>query len=246
MECSICLTLINADMITATSCAHQFHKKCLNLWFQFHTTCPMCRKTIRTDGVNYLTDEDEDLTDEEIVAKTNDMIDIYDFVFVSDADDFQLRVKTVLDNAFPDTYRYYKTIPLKRDCIRFVISKEVHLPSESWNEPEWYNILKNTDNMEEKMVVLSAVTGDAINFYSFMNDWTLKDLLLIESEKAALVKFISFGHDGVIMTGGGDDEDVVGQICNHFPNLDIVQTCGYYCAFAGDFHERGIREASIF
>jgi hypothetical protein len=45
--CAICLDNMKGEPIgkkvTHTTCAHYFHKACLDKWFEKHTTCPSCR-----------------------------------------------------------------------------------------------------------------------------------------------------------------------------------------------------------
>ena len=70
---------------------------------------------------------------------------------VDDDDDFALRVKTVLDLSCPaNTFRYYKTITEDEGRIQFTISKERQFPSESWDEPEWYTIDRDTKRQSVK------------------------------------------------------------------------------------------------
>lgn len=47
-ECSICQEIYKTgdDVYTIRSCAHTFHKSCLDPWLVAHKTCPNCRVTI--------------------------------------------------------------------------------------------------------------------------------------------------------------------------------------------------------
>ena len=42
-ECSICYDG-NSDY--KTLCKHEFHKSCLNNWYNVKNTCPLCRQSI--------------------------------------------------------------------------------------------------------------------------------------------------------------------------------------------------------
>lgn len=47
-SCSICLENYKTDeLLTILPCIHSFHKLCLDVWIRSHTTCPICRETIR-------------------------------------------------------------------------------------------------------------------------------------------------------------------------------------------------------
>ena len=47
-NCSICLNkLEDNDLYKSNKCKHIFHSKCINTWFNYHTTCPLCRTKIR-------------------------------------------------------------------------------------------------------------------------------------------------------------------------------------------------------
>ena len=43
--CSICLEVID-ETATTLHCSHNFHKKCVELWFLRASTCPMCRAAV--------------------------------------------------------------------------------------------------------------------------------------------------------------------------------------------------------
>ena len=52
--CSICLTHCNYKL---ESCGHNFHKKCLNYWYNSNNNCPLCRskiKNIEFQSKNYI------------------------------------------------------------------------------------------------------------------------------------------------------------------------------------------------
>jgi len=48
-ECSICRHLLNDNDICRkiNQCNHIFHQNCLDTWFNRHTTCPICRASLR-------------------------------------------------------------------------------------------------------------------------------------------------------------------------------------------------------
>ena len=45
-KCSICLKDMYLNEIKKTSCNHNFHNKCLNIWTREHNTCPICRSNL--------------------------------------------------------------------------------------------------------------------------------------------------------------------------------------------------------
>ncbi|XP_078159713.1 RING-H2 finger protein ATL64-like [Carex rostrata] len=54
-DCSVCLAEIgessNGRLLPA--CGHAFHKECIDLWFRYRSTCPVCRADIlREPGVD--------------------------------------------------------------------------------------------------------------------------------------------------------------------------------------------------
>ncbi|CAI9772443.1 unnamed protein product [Fraxinus pennsylvanica] len=48
LECAICLIeFIDEDSLRLlTSCCHVFHQECIDLWFESHKTCPVCRRNL--------------------------------------------------------------------------------------------------------------------------------------------------------------------------------------------------------
>ena len=56
-DCPICLNpLPDNPPITQLNCGHQFHKDCICDWFMNRNkrTCPMCRRVIKENEVNFL------------------------------------------------------------------------------------------------------------------------------------------------------------------------------------------------
>src|SRR2546428_785443 len=49
-DCSICLGNI-LDSVYSTNCGHYFHKECMNEWFVYNNTCPVCRQIQKNDVV---------------------------------------------------------------------------------------------------------------------------------------------------------------------------------------------------
>ena len=45
-NCSICLDVINDNIVCLHKCKHQFHNTCISMWFEKNNTCPLCRETI--------------------------------------------------------------------------------------------------------------------------------------------------------------------------------------------------------
>ncbi|ESQ30033.1 hypothetical protein EUTSA_v10012011mg [Eutrema salsugineum] len=48
LECAVCLTdLVDGDKARVLPrCNHGFHVDCIDMWFQSHSTCPLCRNTV--------------------------------------------------------------------------------------------------------------------------------------------------------------------------------------------------------
>ncbi|KAJ8633844.1 hypothetical protein MRB53_027180 [Persea americana] len=48
LECAICLSEFAGDDVLRllTACSHAFHLGCIDLWFESHTTCPVCRREL--------------------------------------------------------------------------------------------------------------------------------------------------------------------------------------------------------
>jgi len=47
-ECSICIAELadGEEGRLLPRCGHRFHARCVDAWFRFHTTCPLCRATV--------------------------------------------------------------------------------------------------------------------------------------------------------------------------------------------------------
>jgi hypothetical protein len=52
-ECAICITAFKAgDSIrTLSSCSHQFHRSCIDLWLLRRADCPLCKRDVRASDV---------------------------------------------------------------------------------------------------------------------------------------------------------------------------------------------------
>lgn len=48
--CSICQDSYDtqSECRILNACQHRFHRQCIDVWFQSHITCPVCRHDIRT------------------------------------------------------------------------------------------------------------------------------------------------------------------------------------------------------
>ncbi|KAJ0250488.1 RING-H2 finger protein ATL60 [Hirschfeldia incana] len=48
LECAVCLShLVDGDKARVLpGCKHGFHVDCIDMWFQSHSTCPLCRNTV--------------------------------------------------------------------------------------------------------------------------------------------------------------------------------------------------------
>jgi len=47
-ECAICIAELadGEEGRLLPRCGHRFHARCVDAWFRFHTTCPLCRATV--------------------------------------------------------------------------------------------------------------------------------------------------------------------------------------------------------
>ncbi|CAN4115566.1 unnamed protein product [Withania somnifera] len=52
LECTICLCEFSKGekMRYLPKCNHRFHVDCIDMWFQSHTTCPLCRNAVSKIG----------------------------------------------------------------------------------------------------------------------------------------------------------------------------------------------------
>ncbi|GAU13733.1 hypothetical protein TSUD_348370 [Trifolium subterraneum] len=50
LECSVCLSEVveGEKLRVLPQCNHRFHIDCIDMWFQSHSTCPLCRTTLAT------------------------------------------------------------------------------------------------------------------------------------------------------------------------------------------------------
>jgi hypothetical protein len=48
VECAICIAEFadGEEGRLLPRCGHRFHARCVDTWFSFHTTCPLCRATV--------------------------------------------------------------------------------------------------------------------------------------------------------------------------------------------------------
>lgn len=56
LECSVCLSEVTQGEKTRIlpKCSHGFHVQCIDMWFQSHSTCPICRNPIQNSNPNQL------------------------------------------------------------------------------------------------------------------------------------------------------------------------------------------------
>lgn len=59
LECSVCLSEVTQGEKTRIlpNCNHGFHVQCIDMWFQSHSTCPICRNPIQNSNPNQLSPE---------------------------------------------------------------------------------------------------------------------------------------------------------------------------------------------
>ncbi|KAL6845018.1 hypothetical protein ACP4OV_025191 [Aristida adscensionis] len=53
-ECAICIAEFagGEEGRLLPRCGHRFHARCVDAWFRFHTTCPLCRATVLAPADN--------------------------------------------------------------------------------------------------------------------------------------------------------------------------------------------------
>ncbi|CAN6328563.1 unnamed protein product [Urochloa humidicola] len=51
-ECAICIAEFSdgEEGRLLPRCGHRFHARCVDAWFRFHTTCPLCRASVLADS----------------------------------------------------------------------------------------------------------------------------------------------------------------------------------------------------
>ncbi|GLJ38558.1 hypothetical protein SUGI_0786180 [Cryptomeria japonica] len=51
-ECAVCLSEFeeNEKGRLLPNCNHRFHKECIDMWFYSHSTCPLCRTRVQSNG----------------------------------------------------------------------------------------------------------------------------------------------------------------------------------------------------
>ncbi|XP_030535992.1 RING-H2 finger protein ATL3-like [Rhodamnia argentea] len=67
LECAVCLSeLVQGERARIlTECSHGFHVDCIDMWFQSHSTCPLCRKWVGLGSdCSKTIDIDDDLEEE--------------------------------------------------------------------------------------------------------------------------------------------------------------------------------------
>lgn len=53
-QCAVCTCdFVTGDQAKQMPCQHIFHPDCIDPWLKRHNTCPICRKEMRTDDVEY-------------------------------------------------------------------------------------------------------------------------------------------------------------------------------------------------
>lgn len=69
LECAICLVEFQDDSMLRllTSCCHVFHQECIDLWLEYHTTCPVCRGNLDSSTPENENNPVDDETGEEVV-----------------------------------------------------------------------------------------------------------------------------------------------------------------------------------
>lgn len=232
MDCPICYDSVLTSIEKCPACKNAFHAICLLSWLKGHTTCPVCRALMRSgrdlnDITEFIYDANDEIPSfEQIKIKIDQILYIFDTVIFyqdSDYEDLVMELRKYLSNS----YNYYLDVNENHE-LHYVISKNMEHITEPWE----------TDFNEE----------NTIAFESLNNNQKLIDLLYYKEEFAKKIKYIDFGHDGVIDVGENkymDRRTIIDAFISQFPNLSTVMLCGYYCSFTTEFENRGIREIHI-
>ncbi|KAF5733466.1 RING-H2 finger protein ATL60-like [Tripterygium wilfordii] len=58
LECAVCLSELEQGEKARLlpKCNHGFHVECIDMWFQSHSTCPLCRNTVALEGSESVND----------------------------------------------------------------------------------------------------------------------------------------------------------------------------------------------
>jgi E3 ubiquitin-protein ligase ATL6/9/15/31/42/55 len=63
LDCAVCLNEFGKDenllLRLLPACNHAFHVDCIDVWFQSHSTCPLCRSSLLPIFKEQLTDDDD-------------------------------------------------------------------------------------------------------------------------------------------------------------------------------------------
>ncbi|XP_061356858.1 RING-H2 finger protein ATL3-like [Gastrolobium bilobum] len=78
LECAVCLSeLVQGEKARLLpECNHGFHADCIDMWFQSHSTCPLCRKPVASESVIGSNDEQN-------VSRNNGSTDAENSAYVS-------------------------------------------------------------------------------------------------------------------------------------------------------------------
>ncbi|KAF5732075.1 RING-H2 finger protein ATL60-like [Tripterygium wilfordii] len=73
LECAVCLSELEQgeEVRLLPKCNHGFHVDCIDMWFQSHSTCPLCRNTVAlecSDSVNHGSAEDIQTPQEDLAS----------------------------------------------------------------------------------------------------------------------------------------------------------------------------------
>lgn len=73
LECAVCLSEVKEGekIRILPKCDHGFHMECVDMWFQSHTTCPVCRNHI----IDHQSEISVELQDSTIVLLEGDEAD---------------------------------------------------------------------------------------------------------------------------------------------------------------------------
>lgn len=65
LECAVCLCEVSESEKTRLlpKCNHGFHVDCIDMWFQSHSTCPLCRNPVASNSVSVPTLEQAPMVD---------------------------------------------------------------------------------------------------------------------------------------------------------------------------------------
>ncbi|CAO2819622.1 unnamed protein product [Amaranthus hypochondriacus] len=95
LECAICLCdFDDHDLLRLiTTCSHVFHQECIDLWFQSHKSCPVCRRDLDVSGSTQLSETNSNVDDNTTNGNTVEIVVDRNNVTVDNDDDINIVIE---------------------------------------------------------------------------------------------------------------------------------------------------------